>query len=157
MWIRFGTGVAVLALALGRGTVAGQDGEEAAERPPRAMLLFPLMDPERGRELFTAKGCVVCHAVNGVGGNDGPPLDFDASRGPINPFEVAADMWTHAAHMIPMQEEELGYQIELTADELADLVAFLASPVEQKVFSEDDIPSEIRSLLEKELEEQGEE
>ncbi len=159
MWIRFATGVAVLvlALALGRGPVAGQDGEEAAERPPRAMLLFPVMDPERGRELFAAKGCVVCHAVNEVGGRDAAPLDFDPGRGPVDPFQVAADMWAHAAHMIPMQEEELGYQIELTADELADIVAFLASPAEQRKFSEKDIPPNIMKILERELEEEDEE
>ncbi len=148
-------------LAAGVGAWAwATDGEDAEHaEPPRAMLLFPLMDPSRGRQLFASKGCAVCHSVNGVGGEDAAPLDFDPERGPINPFQIAADMWAHAAHMIPMQEEELGYQIELSADELADIVAFLASPEEQKAFSEDDMPPEIRRLLERgeaeEMEEEG--
>ncbi len=149
--------VATLALTgIGSGTAATHpEGEEAGT--PRAMLLFPLMDPARGRALFAGKGCAVCHSVNGVGGEDAAPLDFDPGRGPVNPFQVAADMWAHAAHMIPMQEAELGYQIELTADELADIVAFLASPAEQRKFSEKDIPPAIREILERELGEEGEE
>ncbi len=36
-------------------------------------LIMPMMDPDRGRKLFVAKGCVACHAINGVGGHDAPP------------------------------------------------------------------------------------
>ena len=41
-----------------------------------------MMNAERGMRLFASKGCVICHAVNGVGGhvaaelicvNDKPP------------------------------------------------------------------------------------
>lgn len=152
-------GVAALALVAAFATTPLRAGEEEEEMgaPPRAMLLFPIMDPARGRALFASKGCVVCHAVNGVGGHDGPALDLDPDRGPVNPFELAAEMWKHAGAMIPMQEEEFGHQIELTADEFADLVAFLASPSEQKAFSEADIPPDMREILEKELQEEGEE
>ncbi len=38
-------------------------------------ILFPLLDPARGRALFVDKGCVVCHSVNGVGGEIAPVLD----------------------------------------------------------------------------------
>ena len=38
-------------------------------------LAMPLMNPARGKALFVAKGCVACHAINGVGGHDAPPMD----------------------------------------------------------------------------------
>jgi cytochrome c len=40
-------------------------------------------DPDRGRQLFDAYGCVACHAVQGVGtarGRVGPPLDGIANQ-----------------------------------------------------------------------------
>ena len=38
-------------------------------------LMLPIMSPARGRILYASKGCVACHAINGVGGEDAPPLD----------------------------------------------------------------------------------
>ncbi len=153
-------GYVTLAAALLAGVqvpaVAGSD-EEEAEAPPRAMLLFPILEPERGRKLFGAKGCVVCHSVNGVGGEEGPALDYDMDKGPINPFDIAADMWSHASVMIPLQKADLGHQIELDASDFADLTAFLTSPAEQKKFELSDVPADIREILEKELGEEGEE
>ncbi len=149
----FGACALVLTLAPPPSTA----GEEEEAEKPRAMLLFPIMNPERGRKLFAAKGCVVCHEVNEVGGHEGPPLDFDPEGGPVNPFEIAAEMWKHAAEMIEMQKEDLGHQIVLEGDEFADLTSFLASPEEQKEFSIEDVPAEMRELLEKELEEEEEE
>ncbi len=33
-------------------------------------LIMPSMDAARGRIPFASKGCVVCHSINGVGGED---------------------------------------------------------------------------------------
>lgn len=120
----------------------------AAERE-ELMLAMPRMDGEAGRYLFAAKGCVVCHAVNGVGGEDAPALDADHYDGPMNPFDFAAGMWRGAAAMILLQEDELGGQIELTGAELAAIVAFAHDPEEQAKFSEADIPPEIDAVMHK--------
>jgi cytochrome c len=113
----------------------------------QSMLRMPQMDPARGRKLFASKGCVVCHAVNGVGGTDAAPLDASTMPGMMNPFEFAAKMWRGAEAMIYLQREELGEQIEFNGDELADIVAFVHHPEEQKKFSESDIPPEIEGLM----------
>jgi cytochrome c len=112
------------------------------------MLRMPQMDPARGRKLFASKGCVVCHSINGIGGHDAPALDASTMTHPMNPFEFAAKMWRGAEAMIYMQEEELGEQIEFTGDELADIIAFVHHPAEQKKFSEADIPPKILKLIE---------
>ncbi len=138
------------ALLFGNAVRAG----EAVES--EVMLLMPVFEPEHGRALFGGKGCVVCHSVNGIGGEEGPALDYDPANGPLNLFEIAADMWDHAATMVPLQKEDLGQQITLGDKEFADLVGFLASPAEQKKFSLADVPPNMKELLEKEREEDGE-
>ena len=65
-----------------------------------------------------------CHAVNGVGGKAAPPLDAVRDTRTIDVLEFAARMWRGAPTMIVLQEMELGYQIELTGEEIAHLAAF---------------------------------
>ncbi len=123
----------------------------------RGMLRMPQMDPARGRKLFASKGCVVCHSVNGIGGTDATALDAATMPRPMNPFEFTAKMWRGAEAMLYLQREELGEQIEFTGDELADIIAFVHHPEEQKKFSEADIPPRIKDLIHHMGEEQSEE
>ncbi len=110
-------------------------------------LMMPGMDAARGRKLFASKGCVVCHSINGIGGEDARPLDASTMTMPMNPFEFAARMWRGAEAMIALQREELGEPIQLTGQELADIIAFVHHAEEQKKFSKDDIPLRIRDLM----------
>ncbi len=110
-------------------------------------LIMPMMNSTRGRMLFASKGCVTCHSVNGVGGEDAPPLDAHEMRLFMNPFEFAAKMWKGAATMIALQEEALGEQISFTGEELADIIAFAHDEEEQHKFSEADIPPEILPMM----------
>lgn len=110
-------------------------------------LMMPNMDAARGRELFASKGCVVCHSVNGLGGEDAPPLDASTMPMPMNPFEFAAKMWRGAEAMVALQREELGEPIQLSGGELADIIAFVHHAEEQKRFSESDIPPRIKDLM----------
>lgn len=63
-------------------------------------LMMPIMNPVRGRLLLAEKGCVACHAVNGVGGGDAPPLNASAMGRMMNPFDFAANMWRGAEAMM---------------------------------------------------------
>ena len=119
-------------------------------------LIIPPFDAEKGRALFASKGCVVCHNINGVGGEDAPDISAGHMEDGMNAFEFAARMWLGAPAMIAMQEMELGEQIELTGDELAAIIAFVHDPDEQAKFSEDDIPENIKEILEADEDEEGE-
>jgi mono/diheme cytochrome c family protein len=110
-------------------------------------LMIPSMDAAHGRQLFASKGCVVCHSINGVGGEDAPPLDASTMSMPMNPFEFAAKMWRGAEAMVALQREELGEPIGLTGEELADIIAFVHNMEEQKRFSDAAIPPRIRGLM----------
>ena len=101
----------------------------------------------RGRKLFASKGCVACHAINGVGGHDATPLDAHTMDRVMNPFDFAAKMWRMAPAMIYAQEEALGEQILFTGDELADIIAFIHHDEEQHRFSEADLTPEVRMMM----------
>lgn len=157
-WRRAGRGRAivgggVLAVLLAVAPALGDQDEGERHPWPRVVagegpsLGMPVMNSARGRVLFAGKGCVICHAVNGVGGDMGPSLDASKQMPFANPFDFAARMWGGAAAMIALQEKELGYQIELDGDELADIVAFAHDRGEQEKFSEFDIPDHVLSIL----------
>jgi len=117
-------------------------------------LILPEMNAELGRKLFAEKGCVVCHAINDVGGVDAPMLDAEFMDSPMNPFDFAARMWRGSEAMVELQRDELGDVIELDGEELAAIIAFVHDPEEQKKFSDADIPENIVAMMEH-LEEAG--
>jgi len=110
-------------------------------------LVVPPMNAHSGRELFVTKGCIVCHQINGVGGEIGPSLDAEDMPSPMNAYEFAARMWRGAEAMITMQRELFGDQIQLSGQELLDLVAFAHDAVEQKELTEDQIPENMKRLM----------
>ena len=137
-----------LCLALGTllvtaGPTLAQD--PAVSGPPK--LAIPLPNAEEGLHLFVGKGCVVCHAVNGVGGKAAPALDADSDQAYFDVFDFIARMWRGAPTMILLQEMEMGYQIDLDGEELAHLAAFASDAEVQSRFSEKDIPEVIRDWM----------
>jgi mono/diheme cytochrome c family protein len=149
--------VAAVALLLAAPAAAQQKQPSEGAAPPKAPpgpgigpgLTMPKMDAARGRQVFAAKGCVVCHSVNKVGGTDARPFDASTMSLPMNPFEFTARMWRGAEPMIALQRQELGGQIEITGQDLADIIAFVHDADEQKKFSEKDVPHNIMDLLSK--------
>jgi cytochrome c len=148
---------AIVAIALGSGTaIASGEGHhdpQVSDRMSRSGfvlengLAIPAFDAEKGRILFGSKGCVVCHSINGIGGEDAVEFAAEWMEPPMNAFQFAANMWRGAPAMIMMQEEELGEQIELTGEELAAIIAFVHSADEQKEFSKSDIPDNILDIM----------
>lgn len=110
-------------------------------------LVVPTMDSHGGAEAFLNKGCIVCHSVNGVGGDIGPSFDADEMPQPMNAFEFAARMWRGAPAMAQMQEDLLGEMIEINGQELADIVAFVHDKEAQNEITADGVPEEFRMLI----------
>lgn len=115
-----------------------------ADEPVPPRIVVPLPDAERGREVFAAKGCVVCHEVNGIGGKAGPALDGEGYDGEIDPLDFAARMWRGARAMSMLQSLNFGYQIDVTAGDIADLAAFVASDEARGQFAEEHVPEAFR-------------
>ncbi|HGG04554.1 MAG TPA: cytochrome c [Aliiroseovarius sp.] len=145
--------IAFTTLGLAAQSAAAQDTGEVSDQLSRAGFVLengleiPSFDPVLGRKLFAAKGCVVCHSVNGIGGEDAPEFSADFMDRPMNAFDFAANMWRGAPAMIAMQEDEMGEQIELTGEKLAAIIAFVHDADEQARFSQADIPHDIEELM----------
>ncbi len=110
-------------------------------------LVMPIMNPGRGKSLFVSKGCVACHAINGVGGHDAPAMDAHKTKGLMNPFDFAAKMWNHAPAMIAAQEGAFGEQVFFTGKELADMIAFIHDDETQHAFTESDMTPEALKMM----------
>lgn len=111
-------------------------------------LVLPSMDPAKGRKYFGSRACVVCHMVNGIGGTRGAALNLESPPPALDLIGFFARMLRHGAPMLALQRRLFGEQIQLTAEELGAIIAFLHSPSEQDRFSMDDIPEPVRIFME---------
>ena len=122
------------------------DGNSMAQTA-EAQVAVPRGDAARGRALFVSKGCVACHAIHEIGGTTGPPLDVEFTPDEVDPLDFVARMWRGAEAMVSMQQSLFGAQLEFTGAELADIIAFVHDPREQRKFSEADVPPAMRRLI----------
>lgn len=104
-------------------------------------------DAQMGRRLFVTKSCVTCHQVRDVGGRAAPPLDVIEGGEVKRPADFIAGMWRGAPIMVELQRLEIGYQIDLSGDELLHLAAFASDPSVQGQFSLDEVPVPMRELF----------
>jgi len=140
-------------LASGNTAIAGHEHEEKNGKlalSQKTRLVFPIMNVERGKKLFVSKGCVACHAVNGIGGHDAPPMDDHMNLGLLSPFDFVAKMWNHAPGMLAAQEEAFGGQITFTGEQIADIIAFVHDDDAQHTFNESDLTPEAKTMMQHE-------
>ena len=76
-----------------------------------------------GRRLFSEKGCINCHSINGDGGLTGPPLD--EYRRYSSALFVAQAMWNHGPEMIEAMQAGRIERPYLRDRETADLLAYV--------------------------------
>ena len=79
-------------------------------------------NPGKGREIFAAKGCVVCHATDGKK-RIGP--DLLRSNAAESPGTIAASMWNHAPLMKEAMAEAALEWPRFERSEMQDLIAYL--------------------------------
>lgn len=152
--LRFtGTALSLSACAMLAGCGGGNEPAAAAIRNSAGASLAD-GNAASGRTLFVEKGCVLCHSVNGVGGRAATALDAlpdeqvdEKVDGQVDAVAFAARMWRGAPAMIELQSLELGYVVEVSADEIRDLAAFAASADEQSRLTKDDLPESLADAV----------
>ena len=142
-------GTVLAAVSLSFSAIGGSAAQSGGSSGLVAEL--PVIDPAQGRALFVEKGCVICHAVNDVGGRAGPPLEAEGRSSTVDIAEFAARMWRGAGPMVWLQTLEMGYQIDLTGEDIAHLAGFMEDVEEQARFTEDTLPDHVREALLTEL------
>ena len=80
----------------------------------------------RGKEVFSGKGCVNCHSIDGVGGTTAPDLGRRSAR-TYSPELLASVMWNHGPEMWARIEASGRTVPTLTAQEAADLFSYFYS------------------------------
>jgi mono/diheme cytochrome c family protein len=93
--------------------------------PPEGPLYVLPGRAEVGRQLFSERRCIECHAVGGVGGKVGPDLvELGVRRSPV---EFAAAIWNKAPAMAAAMRQRGITVPQLKPEDMADLVAYLYS------------------------------
>ncbi len=82
-------------------------------------------NPVEGEKLFSEKGCVSCHSVNGKGGEIGP--DLATTQGLSSPIKMAQVMWNHAPIMEKKMEGRRLQWPEFKGNDMPNLFAYLRS------------------------------
>jgi molybdopterin-containing oxidoreductase family membrane subunit len=98
-----------------------QNGNEGAtdER-----VYFEPGSPRRGRDVFAAKRCVECHAIDGVGGRGGP--DLARGRKFVGSISaIAGMMWNHSQSMSAEFARRGLARVTFSGQEMADVLAYL--------------------------------
>ena len=88
-----------------------------------ASRTLPLGDARRGREVFRARQCVLCHSINGEGGKVGPDLGRSVGRG-FAPYRLAGLFWDHAPGMWEAMRKRGMPVPEVSDQDAADLFAY---------------------------------
>ena len=65
--------------------------------------------------------------------------------------DFAARMWRGAGPMVWLQTLELGYQVDLSGEDIANLAGFVGDIDEQALFTEESLPDYVREALLTEL------
>ena len=113
----------------------------------RKNVTVPSVDQNRGRVLFVTKGCVICHSIAGEGGMAAPALDAAEPAESIDVLGFVSRLMRGMPAMIELQSIELGYQIALEPEEIADLAGFVSDASAQTNFSKDEVPEPMRDWI----------
>jgi molybdopterin-containing oxidoreductase family membrane subunit len=98
-----------------------QSENEGATSDP---VYFEPGSPRRGRDVFTAKKCIECHAIGGAGGHGGP--DLARGREFVGSISsIAGLMWNHSQGMSAELARRGIARVTFSGQEMADVLAYL--------------------------------
>jgi mono/diheme cytochrome c family protein len=92
---------------------------------PKEMAFITPGNPKEGKRVFTAKGCMKCHAIRGEGGKGAEDLGKRAKTLYRSLSQIASIMWNKGPTVLAkMAQPQYGLP-RFTPKEMADLIAYL--------------------------------
>jgi cytochrome c2 len=92
---------------------------------PEGGEYFDPGSPLRGKELFSEKQCLSCHAVGGKGGRGGPDLGVRHGDLVASVPTIAGVMWNHSLAMTAEFERQGIPRVSFSGQEMVDVIAYL--------------------------------
>ena len=114
--------ISLLCIALALLFISAREPLARVEAAEAGSAILP-GNPLEGSQLFTDKGCLRCHAINGVGGVGGPDLGQGILKRSL--LDIAGVMWNHSPGMAHVIEERRAARPLFKAPEMASLLSFL--------------------------------
>jgi mono/diheme cytochrome c family protein len=98
---------------------------KANAKGPRETAFITPGNPREGKQLFTTKGCIKCHAIRGEGGKGGEDLGKRAKVFYTSLTQIVSLMWNKGPTVLAkMSQTQTGIP-KFTPKEMADLIAYL--------------------------------
>ena len=94
-------------------------------RGPKEIAYITPGNPREGRQVFMAKGCVKCHAIQGEGGKKGEDIGKKAKIFYTSLTQIASIMWDKGPTVFAMMAKTQTGIPKFTPKEMADLLAYL--------------------------------
>jgi mono/diheme cytochrome c family protein len=114
--------ISVIFITLALLLATGHEPGAVVEAAEAGSAILP-GNPLEGSQLFTDKGCLRCHAINGVGGAGGPDLGQGILKRSL--LDIAGVMWNHSPGMAHLIEARHATRPVFKAPEMASLLSFL--------------------------------
>lgn len=88
-------------------------------------VYFEPGSPRRGRQLFSDKRCLACHAIAGKGGRGGPDLGTRPRELVGSVASIAGLMWNHSQGMTAEFRRRGIPRVTFSGQEMADIIGYL--------------------------------
>ncbi len=99
--------------------------QAASAGAPEEGEYFDPGSPLRGKELFSQKQCLSCHAIGGKGGRGGPDLGVRQGDLVASVPTIAGLMWNHSLTMAAEFERRGIPRVSFSGQEMVDVIAYL--------------------------------
>jgi cytochrome c len=97
----------------------------SAKGSPKEAAFITPGNPREGKQVFSSKGCIKCHAIRGEGGKEGEDLSKRAKAFYKSLTQIASSMWNKGPTVLAKMAQTQSGIPKFTPKEMADLIAYL--------------------------------